>query len=155
MIATRKAPIDQIGFVTADLDSAVAQWTDALSVGPWMVFRDVTLNGEYRGEPVSVLIDVALGYRGSEQIEFIQPRSTWPSPYQDKDGAPLEGIHHLAWIVDDLAVDVIYLEDPAQPGTLFELISGPESRAMHSAGLAAARDWDGSNAITELSLAEQ
>lgn len=173
-ILNRRAPIDQLGFVVASLDEAVAAWTRRFGVGPWTVYRNVTMEGTCRGAATTVTIDVALGYRGGEQIEFIEVLSTTPSPYQDEAGRPLEGLHHLAWIVDDLdaevaalkaeglvpvfsasnaAVRVVYLGDPAAPGTLFELIEGEGQRAMHSAGLAAAAAWDGSAAITEYDFA--
>lgn len=172
-IRSTRAPIDQLGFVTASLDHAVQGWMQRFGVGPWTVYRNVRLEGEYRGQPTTVTINVALGYRGEEQIEFIEVTSQSPSPYQDESGKPLEGLHHIAWIVDDLdtaakdlegqdlvpvfraqnpAVRVIYFSDPAQPGVLFELIHGETSRADHAAGVALAKNWDGSNPITEIDL---
>jgi len=168
-----RAPIDQIGFVTDDLDHSVRFWSDNLGVGPWQIYRNVALEGHYRDQPTRVVIDVALGYRGTEQIEFIQVRSDTPSPYQDEVGRPIAGLHHLAWIVDDLdaeaalfdargmqrvfsaenvAVRVIYFADPKQPGLLFELICGAGSREGHDAGLALARDWDGRSTLPEIDL---
>lgn len=173
MISSTRAPIDQLGFVTDNLDHAVQSWTERFGVGPWTVYRNVRLEGEYRGQPTTVVMNVALGYRGHEQIEFIEVASTSPSPYQDDKGAALCGLHHVAWIVDDLdavaqefedkglvpvfraenaAVRVIYFADSAQPGALFELIQGQTSRADHAAGVALARIWDGSNPITEIDL---
>lgn len=35
-IAALKAPIDQIGILTDDLDRAVKDWTNRFGVGPWM-----------------------------------------------------------------------------------------------------------------------
>lgn len=172
-IRRRRAAIDQLGFVVADLDHAVRSWTQRFGVGPWTVFRNVAMRGTYLGQPTTVTIDVALGYRGEEQIEFIAARSATPSPYQDQAGRPLEGLHHVAWIVDDLegetaalesegmtpvfaasnpAVRVVYLADPAAPGTLFELISGADSRAMHRDGVARARTWDGADPVVEIDL---
>lgn len=164
--------IDQIGYVTADLDAAVAQWTQKLGVGPWTVFRNVSLPGVYRGEPTEVTIDVALSYRGGVQIELIEPTNAAPSPYRGPDGAVLEGIHHIAWLVDDLdagvaefaarglkplfragnaASQVAYF-NPA-PGVIWELIAGPGMRAMIDEGIAAAVNWDGRDPVTEIDLA--
>ncbi|WP_353227355.1 VOC family protein [Novosphingobium sp.] len=172
-IKARRAAIDQIGMVTTDLDRAVAVWTDRFGVGPWVVYRQVVLNGEYRGAPTRVCMDVALGYRGTEQIELIAVRSDTASPYQDADGRALTGLHHVAWIVDDIdaeaaaladqglepvffatnpAVRVIYFADPAEPGILFELISGATARHDHRAGMALAAAWDGTNPVTEIDL---
>lgn len=172
-IRSTRAPIDQLGFVTNDLNHAVQSWTERFGVGPWTVYRNVRLEGEYKGEPTTVVINVALGYRGEEQIEFIEVTSQSPSPYQDAQGKPLTGLHHVAWIVEDLdavakdlegnglvpvfkahnaAVRVVYFADTKEPGVLFELIQGASSRTDHAAGVALARNWDGSNPITEIDL---
>jgi catechol 2,3-dioxygenase-like lactoylglutathione lyase family enzyme len=119
-------------------------------------------------------MDVALGYRGSEQVELIEITSQTASPYQDAAGRPLEGLHHLAWIVDDLAaeravlegqglaavfhaanaaVEVVYLADPDAPGVLYELIAGEGQREMHGEGLARARSWDGREANVVIDFA--
>lgn len=172
-IHSTRAAIDQLGFVTNDLAHAVQSWTDRFGVGPWTVYRNVKMQGEYKGQPTTVVINVALGYRGTEQIEFIEVASQTPSPYQNEDGTPLAGLHHVAWIVEDLdaaaseleakglvpvfkahnpAVRVVYFADVKEPGVLFELIQGETSRADHDAGIALARDWDGSNPVTEIDL---
>jgi catechol 2,3-dioxygenase-like lactoylglutathione lyase family enzyme len=173
-IRQKRATIDQLGMVTEDLDRAVKTWTDVFGVGPWQIYRNVTLDGVYQGVAAPVTIDVALAYRGAEQIEFIQVRSSGPCPYRDDQGRALEGLHHVAWIVDDIdaearelteaglvpvfvasnvAVRVVYFADPDQPGILFELISGEGSRAQHDAGRAATAAWDGSNPVTEFDFA--
>lgn len=167
-----RGPIDQLGYITADLERGVALWRDKLGVGPWTVFRNVRLTGTYRGAPAEVGIDVALGYRGALQIELIQPTDDARSPYRDDDGALRLGAHHVAWVVDDLetevarcagqgltptfragnaASQVAYFEP--EPGVIWELIEGAGMRAMIDAGVAAAAAWDGSNAVTEIDLA--
>ena len=171
--ADGRAPIDQLGFVTDNLAHAVQSWTDRFGVGPWTIYRNVVLEGEYLGVRAKVEINVALGYRGAEQIELIEVASTTPSPYQDAQGRSLAGLHHVAWIVDDLdtearaleadglapvfkahnpAIRVIYFADDTQPGVLFELITGPGARQQHTDGVALARTWDGTNPITEIDL---
>ena len=165
--------IDQIGFVVADLDQSIATRTKALGLGPWTLFRGVTLDGRYRGQPVQVTIDVALAYQGDVQIELIQPTGNAPSPYRDAGGAPLCGMHHMAWIVDDLdaavaeatarglvplfeasnpTTRVAYLEAPGESGLLYEFIEGAGMREMVAAGIAMARDWDGSDPVTVIDL---
>ena len=167
-----RGPIDQLGYVTADLDRAVALWTDKLGVGPWTVFRNVRLTGSYRGAPAEVGIDVALSYRGAVQIELIEPTDDAPSPYRDEACDLRLGAHHVAWVVDDLeaevarcagqgltptfragnaASQVAYFEP--EPGVIWELIEGAGMRAMIAAGAAAAAAWDGSDPVTEIDLA--
>lgn len=165
-------PVDQIGYVVADLDTAVARWTQRMGLGPWTVFRNTRLDGEYRGSPTVVTMDVALAYQGGIQIELIDVRSDTPSPYAH-DGRLLTGVHHIAWVVDDLdrsvaaaearglvvaftagneAVRVAYLENPGEEGVRYELIEGAGMREMIAAGIAASAHFDGHNPITEIDL---
>lgn len=162
-----RGDIDQLGYVVADLDAAIAARL-ALGIGPWTVFRGTTMHGHHRGEQTEVTIDVGLAYRGSLQIELIQVRTTTPSPY-----AGASGPHHVAWVVDDLdaavasaranglvpvfeasnaAVRVAYLESLAHPDGYYELIEGAGMRAMNDAGIAAAATWDGSDPIVEIDM---
>lgn len=153
-------PIDQLAYVVADLDKAVAFWEKSVGVGPWMLFRDVVLDGVFEGREIRVGMDVALSARGVTQIELIMPRGEGPSPYM-KDGKPLVGMHHIAWIVDDVAqakadamaagllpffdganeaTRVSYLTGGATGG-LFEFIEGEGMRAMLDQQIRDARDW--------------
>ena len=166
--------IDQIGYLVEDLDEAVARWTERTGIGPWTIFRNVRLDGTYRGEPTTVTMEVALGYQGDLQIELIATPGDTPSPYRDSNGQRLIGIHHIAWIVDNLddavadakrrglvpvfaarnpASNVAYLESPGEDGILYELIEGAQMRQMISAGIIATKTWDGSNPVTEIDLA--
>lgn len=166
-----EGPVDQIGLVVADLDAAMAARLRIARIGPWTVFRGVVLDGTFRGEPTQVTIDVALAWRGAFQVELIEVKSRTPSPYQRADGTPLAGLHHLAWITDDLdatvaeaqarglvevfrasnpATRVAYMEDPVEPGQFYEFIEGHGMRAMCDAGIAAAASWDGMDPVREV-----
>ena len=168
-------PIVQIGYLVTNLDAGVSHWMKTMGVGPWTIYRNVTMTGQCRGVPTEVLFDVARSYQGEIQIELIEPRSRTPSPYQDKDGRTLVGVHHIAWLTEDLAgvvarakargltpafeahnaaVNVAYLEAKGQPGVLFEFIQGAGQRDMVAAGIKTARSWDGSNPITTIDFAK-
>ncbi|WP_257549281.1 VOC family protein [Sphingopyxis sp. DBS4] len=168
--------IDQLGFVVTDLDRSLSSRMRALGLGPWTVFRGVTLSGRLRGQPTQVTIDVALAYQGDMQIELIQPVGDAPSPYLDEKGAPLCGMHHMAWIVDDLdaavanatarglsvvfeasnpSTRVAYLEAEGDTGVLYEFIEGAGMHEMVAAGVAAARCWDGSDPVTTIHVGGQ
>lgn len=170
-------PIAQIAWLTEDLDRAIDQWRLLAGVGPWTVYRNVTLDGHYRGGPATIGIDVGLAYQGETQIELIAPHGTGPSPYHDADGRVRVGMHHVAWLVDDVAAAakdaaaaglvpvfsaesgggatrVAYLEAPGEPAILLELIEAtPMIRNSFEAGTAAARDWDGRNPVTVFDFA--
>ncbi|VWB43235.1 glyoxalase [Burkholderia lata] len=161
-------PIDQIGYVVADLDRSIARWRERHDVGPWTVFRNVRLDGHHLGEPVTVTMDVGLAYRGDLQIELIHVTNDTPSPYRDAPGQPLVGLHHVAWVVDDLdaalarltsrglrvvfearnpATRVAYLDDADDPGVRVEVIEGAGMRDMIAHGIAEARAWDGTDPV--------
>ena len=167
-------PITQIGLVVDDLDASIQRWIGTMGVGPWTVFRNVTLNGQYRGQDTVVTIDVGLSYQGETQVELIEVTNRAPSPYLDENGRALTGLHHLAWIVDDLdavltraaaeglklvfraqspGTRVAYLEAPGEKGLLFEYIESEATRELIAAGLMATRDWDGTNPIHEIDFA--
>ncbi|MBS0474251.1 MAG: VOC family protein [Proteobacteria bacterium] len=171
MACAAEGPIYQIGHVVADLDAAIASRLRTARIGPWLVFRGVVLEGTFRATPTAVTIDVGLAWRGDTQIELIEVKSETPSPYQRADGTPLTGIHHLAWITDDLDASVAeakarglaevfsaanpgarvcYLEDPVEPGFLYEFIESEATVAMTGPAVVEAAQWDGSNPVREI-----
>lgn len=160
-------PVRQVAWLTENLESATEQWRRLAGVGPWTVYRNVALDGLYRGAAVRVMIDVALSYQQDLQIEIIRPHGNGPSPYHDESGRVRVGMHHIAWLVDDVsaaktqaakggltilfeteagggATRVAYLEAPEDPTMLLELIEAtPATLDGFTAGVAAARAWDG------------
>lgn len=161
-------PISQIGYLVESLEQSMERWRQHLGVGPWTLFRNVRLEGKYRGEPVTVTIDVGLAYQGDIQIELIQVTNDAKSPYRDAEGQPVRGMHHVAWVVDDFdqtlaqltgtglqmvfeasnpTTRVAYLENESEPGVLYEIIHGVGMRELIQQGIAAARHWDGSDVV--------
>lgn len=166
--------IDQIGYLVQDLDASIDRWIRLMGVGPWTMFRNVAMAGHYRGVAGVVTMEVALAYQGSVQIELIKVTNNAPSPYRDAAGRPLLGMHHVAWVVEELdtavahaisdglrlaynagnaATRVAYMEADHEPGVLFEFIEGAGMRDMIAAGIAASRQWDGSNPIEVIDFA--
>ncbi|AOR70454.1 glyoxalase [Burkholderia stabilis] len=167
-------PIDQLGYVVANLDTSVARWRARHDLGPWTVFRNVRLDGRHLGEPVTVTMDVGLAYRGDLQIELIHVTNDSRSPYRDAHGQPLVGLHHVAWVVDDLdaalaqltarglrvvfeahnpSTRVAYLDDADDPGVRVEIIEGAGMRDMIAHGISEARTWDGANPVRIIDVA--
>lgn len=131
---------DQIGYVVADLDLAIALHTPIF--GPFTTM-DVTLEGPiYRGRPRDCSLRIAYGHAGSMEIELIQPIAG-ESPHADFLAAGREGIHHVRFRVDDFhahvaaaarlgyvpiwqhsmdVADFAYLEHERQKGMLIELL---------------------------------
>lgn len=176
-LAATLGPIRQIAWLTEDLDAATAEWRTFAGIGPWTVYRNVVLEGRYQGQPARVTIDVALSYQDEMQIEIIRPHGQGPSPYHDESGRVRVGMHHVAWLVDDVAtakqaaaaggLDILfeaeagggatrvaYLQAPDDPAMLLELIEAtPATLGGFEAGVAASRHWDGVSAGQEFDFA--
>ena len=169
MSAKEFGPIRQVAYLVEDLPASLGRWSRYAGIGPWTLYRNVELVGQCRGRDTVVRIDVGLSYQDGLQIELIQPTSRTASPYQDAGGRILVGMHHIAWMTDDLARDkalalarglsvafeagnaaasVVYLEAPAEPGILYEFIqTSPPLLQGFAAGAAAARAWDGRQVV--------
>jgi len=167
-------PLRQIGYVVEDLDAAVTQWLQLTQRGPWTCFKGAVLEGRLRDRPVSVTIDVALGYIDGLEIELIAPRSR-VSPYHDTNGHLLVGMHHVAWFTDDLQASirqasqrglqamfeagnpvtrVAYLESSTVPGMRVEYIQyTADGLAGWQQRVEAARTWNGKDPIQVYDLA--
>ena len=167
-------PIRQIAWVVRDLEASVANWLRVSGVGPWTCFRNVAMTGVLRGAAAKVRMHVALGYQDDMEIELIEDLGHGPSPYRSADGIPLIGMHHVAWFSDDVAADVArgrergmqvcfeaanevtrvaYLEDPLERGLLLEFIEmNAMMREGFTARLAAARSWQGGEAVRVIDL---
>ena len=174
MTKAKYGAIDQIGYLVDDLDASIQRWINLMGVGPWTMFRNVSLDGQYRGQKGIVTMDVALAYQGDVQIELIKITNETPSPYRDASGAPILGVHHIAWVVPDLddvvtratadglkvafsasnpGTKVAYMEADNEPGVLFEFIESPATRAMIDEGIVIAKTWDGSNPVHVIDFA--
>ena len=127
-----------------------------------------------RDRPVSVTIDVALGYIDDLEIELIAPRSP-VSPYHDTNGRLLVGMHHVAWFTGDLQASILqasqrglqpmfeagnpvtrvaYLESSTVPGLRIEYIQyTADGLAGWQQRVEAARTWNGKDPIQVYDLA--
>ena len=167
-------PIRQIAWVVRDLEASVENWRRVSGIAPWTCFRNVAMTGVLRGEPAKVRMHVALGYQGDMEIELIEDLGHGASPYRSAAGVPLVGMHHVAWFSEDVAAEVArgrergmqvcfeaanevtrvaYLEDPRERGLLLEFIEmNAIMREGLSARLAAARSWQGGEAVQVIDL---
>jgi hypothetical protein len=176
MSQLKYGPVIQLGYVVENLDASIGHWTDTMGVGPWTVFRNVTMEGVCRGEATTVRIDVALGYQNELQVELIQQTSDTVSPYRTPEGKPILGLHHIAWLTDDLdgvvaqaeadgaktifraqnpGTRVAYLTLPDEADTRIEFIESASTADLIKAGIAATRDWDGTDPVTVIDFAAQ
>ena len=119
-------------------------------------------------------MDVGLSYRDGVQIELIHVRSSEPCPYLDASGTPITGMHHIAYLSDNVDADarkaeahglrvifragndatkVAYMESPGEEGLIIELIEArPGILEGFAAGQAACDAWDGTPHVERFDL---
>jgi len=119
----------QLGYVTGDLDAAMAMWRSRYAVPDFFVFNP-------RAFPapggMAVPLRVALGYQGSLMIELIEPDPADAGLYKGalrSDGGTM--LHHLGYLVDPgtfanyskqiagLGIDMPFLHDSDQLQVLY------------------------------------
>lgn len=155
----------QLGHVVNDIRSEIDAW-QSRGVGPWLWMRHVRLPCTFRGEASVPVIDVALSYQGNMQIELIQQLNDAPSPYRSTIEAGSYGLHHQAFLCENIHSDVeraeglgyemvcdirmygsryVYLQSPdADKNTYIEFL--PASlmmKGMIRRGIAVSKTWSG------------
>ena len=98
-------PYSQIAYFVPDVRAAALEHHRTFGSGPFYVAENVQLPlCEYRGGPAHWNISSAFGQWGDVQIEFMQQDDDAASIFHDvfPAGSGRYGMHHLAFIVDDL-----------------------------------------------------
>ena len=93
----------QVCVVVRDLQKAMERYWNILGIGPWRVhtFQPPGLtNTTLRGKPQPYTMRLALAEVGAVQWELIQPLEG-PSTYKEFLEEKGEGLHHVAFAVDD------------------------------------------------------
>jgi hypothetical protein len=164
--------IVQLGYVVKDIHESLEQFSDVLNTGPWIVFEHMGLdNGEYRGQPTSLDLSIAMAHCGHVQIELIQQNDDSPSVYMEVPEERRYGFHHwgigttdfdhdlenllqrgyeLALIarVEDFNARGAYLDTKGEMPGWVELIEMvPAVEQMFTDTYKAALAWDGSDRV--------
>jgi catechol 2,3-dioxygenase-like lactoylglutathione lyase family enzyme len=106
-------PIHQLGYVVSDIEKASEHYASVFGIGPFSPAMEVDMSGAiYRGKPTQTKIKVAFAKSGDLELELIQPVEG-ENPYFDYLASHGDGIHHLAFLVDDMEP---ILEDYAARG---------------------------------------
>jgi methylmalonyl-CoA/ethylmalonyl-CoA epimerase len=95
--------LDQVGFVVRNMEQALALYEPLF--GPFSTMEPGPMTYNYRGTQEECRIRLAFGRSGDVEIELIE----WLSggcPHKEFLDAGREGMHHLRFIVDDLATQV-------------------------------------------------
>jgi methylmalonyl-CoA/ethylmalonyl-CoA epimerase len=159
----------QIAYVPDDFRGAIRHWT-ACGAGPFFVREGHMLkNTSFRGKPVDLQINLAIGYWGDVQVELIEQLTPDPSTYREWSQAGRSGVHHLGFATTDIAgaraacvaqgleivqeavgngQDIFYARDPDWRETMLEFISlNPRRRDLFVMMREAHRTWDGSDPV--------
>lgn len=97
----------QIAYAVPDLEAAVAQWSGRFGAGPFFVMEHIPLaEVRYRGQPGAFDHSSAYGQWGEVMVELVRDHTPGPSPVRDVLGERRQGLHHMAFLVDDMAATV-------------------------------------------------
>jgi extradiol dioxygenase family protein len=109
-------PVYQLGYVVRDVEKACRYYESVFGTGPFSDVIDVNMDGALlRGKPVETTIKVAFVQSGDVQIELIEP-VVGENLYTEFLEMRGEGIHHLAYKVDDMeTVKAVYTEKVGEP----------------------------------------
>jgi len=167
-------PIMQNAYVPRDFDRALAFWTETVGVGPFFLMDHIDFQHlTYRGEPSDIDMSVAIGYWGDLQIELIKQHNGAASIYKTWIDEGQSGLHHVCLLTPDMARarqvceaagatmlqegslagggEFFYVDTGGGPGTMVEVVKQtPQTVDLFGMMKAAARDWDGSDALRRL-----
>jgi len=170
--------IVHIAYLVKDMDTAMAEWTRQAGVGPWLCFRNIDMAATYEGKPMRLKIHEGLSYIGDMQIQLVQSLNdpAEDTPYAAMLRAGRFGMHHVAYISEDIDADIAraeaqgwepacrmqsadghryyYCRSKTMPEVWFEFLEAfPALTQMYRDGIAAAAAWDGSNPVTDIDYA--
>jgi len=110
----------QIAYGVADLEAAVARFSQRFGAGPFFVMEHIPLaEVRYRGSAGSFDHSSAYGQWGDVMVELVKDHTIGPSPVRDILGERSEGLHHLAYMVEDLHGTIAALSDCGWPEAMW------------------------------------
>jgi hypothetical protein len=121
----------QIGFAVENIAVSAAAWSAAVGAGPFFALGDepLVLGGvTHRGEPARWSHSTSVGQWGRVQIELTEQHSAWPDSLGEQLGVGRYGLHHTAWLVDDMDVESRRLEALGFPQIMRATLAGQEFR---------------------------
>jgi hypothetical protein len=99
--------IVQYAYVVADIDRAIADFTDRLGLGPWFVRGPFTPPaGRYRGKPTSPVVSLARAFAGHAMVELVAQHDDTPSVFNEAAPPGRYGFHHWAVFSTEFEADL-------------------------------------------------
>ena len=167
-------PIVQNAYVVADLEAAIAHWSETVGVGPFFLMEHIAFGDVwFRGAPLRLDLSVAIAQWGEIQVELVTQHDASPSIYREFAALHGEGLQHVGVMTASVdehlrrlasrgiepvqhgatanGMRFAYVSTDAHPGGMIELIeSGPAVDAFFAMVRNAARGWDGSRPLRRL-----
>lgn len=167
------APV-QIAYAVPDARVAAAEWADRFGAGPFFVRQHIELvDVMYRGAAAEFDHSSAYGQWGAVMVELVADHTVGPSVVSERIGSNGWGIHHLAFIVDDLdkalkslvasgfevamsartkdSTEFHFIDTVAACGHYLELYErSPRIDRFYAMVADASTGWDGNNPVRDL-----
>ena len=103
------APV-QIAYAVPDARIAAQHWVTRFGAGPFFLRSHIPVSDVmYRGRPARFDHSSAYGQWGNIMVELVQDHDTAPSVVRERYAADESGLHHLAFLVDDLDIATTHL----------------------------------------------
>lgn len=102
------------GVIVRDIDATIAH-LESLGIGPFEMrggqkWIDIPFRGELHGRPAEWSVKISVATVGEHEIELLEP-SGGASVLQEFLDAQGEGVHHIAYLVDDVKGELRKLVD--------------------------------------------
>ena len=167
------APV-QIAYAVPDVNAAAQTWARDFGAGPFFVRPHIELvEVVYRGRPGTFDHTAAYGQWGALMVELVVDHGRTESPIRDMYPPGEAGLHHLAFVVDDLhdtlkalvagsyeiamsarttgGTEFHFVDATATHGHMLELYERSDRlRGFYAMVASAARDWDGHDPVRML-----
>jgi methylmalonyl-CoA/ethylmalonyl-CoA epimerase len=97
------------GIIVSDMDKAV-EYLESLGIGPFAMpggqkWVEIPFNGELHGKPAEWRVRISNTKVGEHEIELLQP-SGGASALQEFLDERGEGVHHIAYLADDVQGEI-------------------------------------------------
>lgn len=97
------------GVIVRDMDKAI-EYLESIGIGPFGMtdgqkWIDIPFKGELHGKPAEWSVKISNANVGEHQIELLQP-SGGPSALQEFLDEAGEGVHHIAYLSDNVKGDL-------------------------------------------------
>ena len=167
------APV-QIAYAVPDVEVYARHWAESTGAGPFFVRPHIpVVDVTYRGRPAQFDHSSAYGQWGGLMLELVHVHTTGPNVVTDVIGDSPTGLHHLAFLVDDLDAATAQLDEhghhlamtahtgngtefrfvdaSATLGHMIELyVSTDHIRGFYAMVADAAHGWDGRDPVRVL-----